>query len=114
MRDAHIRAKAVEFALHLAATRRAGENTPIRARDVLKDAQAFLGFLQGRRPTRRRLSAFVSRNRQDARHGDEPTWRDMVEMATSRLAQENRESQRAICPERCAAQQNSRPGRAST
>lgn len=54
MRDAHIRAKAIEFALHLAVTRRAGENTPIRAHDVLKDAQIFLGFLQGRRPTRRR------------------------------------------------------------
>lgn len=96
MRDADIRAKAIEFALHLAVTRRAGENTPIRARDVLKDAQVFLGFLQGRRPTRRRLSAFVSRNRQDARHGGEPTWRDMVERATSRLALERRESQPAM------------------
>lgn len=54
MRDTHIRAKAIKFALHLAVTRRAGADTPICARDVLKDAQVFLGFLQGRRPTRRR------------------------------------------------------------
>lgn len=114
MREAHIRAKAVEFALHLAVTRRAGENTPIRARDVLKDAQAFLGFLQGRQPTRRRRSVSARRNKLGVLHERMPTWRDMVEMATSRLAQENRENQRAICPERCAAQQNSRPGQAST
>lgn len=92
MRDAHIRAKAIEFALHLAVTRRAGENTPILAREVLKDAQVFLGFLQGRRPTLRRLSAF----RRDALHVGELTWRDMVERATSRLARERRESQPAM------------------
>ena len=114
MRDAHIRAKAVEFALHLAVTRRAGANTPLDVAGILKDAQAFLGFLQGRRPTRRRRSVSVRRNKPGVLHERMPTWRDMVEMATSRLAQENRESQRAICPERCAAQQNSRPGQAST
>lgn len=54
MGDAHIRAKAVEFALHLAVTRRAGANAPLDVAGILTDAQAFLGFLQGRRLTRRR------------------------------------------------------------
>lgn len=87
--NARIRAKAVEFSLHLAVTRRAGANTPLDAAGILKDAQVFLGFLQGRQPTRRRLSAF----RRDALHVGELTWRDMVERATSRLARERRESQ---------------------
>lgn len=114
MREAHIRAKAIDFALHLAVTRRAGGDTPIRARDVLKDAQVFLGFLQGQRPTRLRLAASMRRNKTGVLHEREPTWDDMVELATSRLAQESRESRQATCPECSATHGNSRPGRAST
>lgn len=59
MRDAHIRTKAVEFALHLAVTRRAGTDAPLNVAEILRDAQVFLDFLQGsqRKPRPRASSA---------------------------------------------------------
>lgn len=112
MRDTHIRAKAVEFALHLAMAQRAGTDAPPKVAEVLKDAQAFLGFLQGSQRKRRlrassdrreagriaarAMSRAASRFTRAMRQYDVATFARLIKQVEVAIAEERR--RRAIRP----------------